>query len=227
MKNKKNLICTKLGLGILALSGLGFSGIASAAFTPAPLNITTYDPAELRSVGCDPAIMDKLNSEYIAKRGFDRQREGTILVRDQVSQAPDPTAFGGSGGRTCIESAQAAVKGVAQQVDSIMAIFNGAMDTSSVAQKVMNQVSNAACTQINNYAGQMVYGNSQGVRQVLSGVNGAVNGSVETPIGNIGIGSNIPRDNTGAVSGAVNNANQGINNNSGGWMNSIMNGVFK
>lgn len=223
-ENKTQKMGVKISALVLAVTlNMGVSSIAiadtlpistgsttTAAGTTPELAVPEYTLAELKTANCDPNVWSTLVTNYLKKRGFERQVQGQIQVRDQANAAP--SAKSASSGGSCWENALGSLKDGAKSIDSLLSIFTGGVNWDAIADKVMNQVSDYACSQLNNYVGQINYGIRSQVGNVTGGLNDTLGQiGVKGPVVNID-GTDIirnpstPNTGNGPVSGAFDNA---------------------
>lgn len=169
-----------------------------ASGTTPQLAVPEYTTGELKNANCNEQVWGTLVTNYLKKRGFERQVQGQIQVADQALAAPLAN-MGGTGG-SCWEKALNNLKVGTNAIDGLLSIFSGSFDWNDVENKVMSQVSALACNQLMSYTNAINYGITSNV--------GAINNGLNSTIGNIGVKN---------ANGTLNiNAGQFINNNNNG-----------
>lgn len=188
-KRKIALSATIVGAGVLlsstsAMAELKTTGTTTAGSTP-QMAVQEYTLAELKEANCDPKVWTTLVTNYLKKRGAERPIQGQIQVVDQATAAPPvkPTSSSGGAGKSCWENALGNLKDGAKSLDGLLSLFSGNFNWDAVADKVINQVSDYACNQLNNYTNEINYG----IRSQVGNVTGGLNDTM----GSIGVKNDV------------------------------------
>jgi len=157
--------------------------------TPA-LTYFTYTNQELQSSGCDPNVWNELVADYIQKRTLERAQQGAIQVQDQAK--PPIPAGGTTSGRSCFENATNQINSAISGINSLLSIFTGSVDWSSLANNTINQLTTAACNQIDAYLVNMTSGVLQPINNTVNQTNSTIGGaSINTSLGSVNVGGAI------------------------------------
>lgn len=215
MKNYFNKKTAILTLTILT-SSIVMAQSAPAQGTTPPLIIPQYNNSDLASAGCDPQVWSQMVSDYTNKRNLERNQQAEMQVKAQMRAAKPVGST--SGGRSCFEGAIGQINGAISTVNQAIAIFTGGgVDWNALGNNAMNQLTNAACNQLEAYAGNMIYNTTAPLTGALGTITGTINNAgINTPIGNVNVGgaiqqgatNTIPYINQGAVGGALGGTQQ-------------------
>ncbi len=199
MKKYLNKNVTILALSILTSGMVMAQGTPAQGTTP-PLYVPQYNPADLNAAGCDPQVWNKMVADYTAKRGLERTQQGEIQVKAQMSAAR-PSGSPTAGGRSCFESAIGQINGAISTVNQAISIFTGGgVDWSALGNSALNQLTSAACNQIDAYASGMLYNTTAPLTGSLGMVTGTINNAgVNTPLGNVNVGGAIQQGSTNTI----------------------------
>lgn len=184
--------------------------------TPA-LTYFTYTNQELQAAGCDPNVWNELVTEYVKKRMVERNQQGLIQVQKQAT--PPVPAGGTSSGKSCFENATNQINSAISGVNSVLSIFTGNVDWSSLSNKTLGQLTTAACNQIDSHLGNITSGVFQPINSTIHQTTGMISGaSVNTALGSVNLGgaitpstntTTVPHVNTtGATSGIIDTIQQ-------------------
>lgn len=203
MNNKKENKQLKLAIASVLLAAAMAPGIASAQTSTAPeLKVLNYSDDVLRNAGCDPNNWRKLVNDYLAKRGYERQVEFQYQVKDQMLAAAQPNAPGTAG--ACIENAMKTVENAMTSVDALMKIFSGGgPDFGMIGGRVMDSITNAACTQVTTYVNNATYGFTSPINNVTGAINNAGINTNIPGVGYIDLGGTIKKDPNATVGSTV------------------------
>lgn len=194
--NKKNksglrtaLNATIVGTVVLlsstsAMASLKPTTPAKPGETP-QLAVPEFTLEDLKKANCDPKVWTQLVTNYLQKRGTERPIQGQIQVVDQATAAPSakPSSRLAQNAKSCWENALGSLKDGASALDGLLSIFSGNFNWSSVANKVIDQVSDAACNQLMSYTNEINYG----IRSQV----GNVQGGLQDTVGKIGIKGDV------------------------------------
>lgn len=198
MKNYINKKVVILTLSVLASSMAMAQGTPAQGTTP-PLVIPQYNPSDLSAAGCDPQVWNQMVADYTAKRGLERNQQAQIQVKDQMSAAKP--AAGTGGGRSCFEGAIGQINGAISTVNQAISIFTGGgVDWSALGNAALNQLTTAACNQIDAYASGMIYNTTAPLTGSLGMATGTINNAgINTPLGNVNVGGAIQQGQGGTI----------------------------
>lgn len=200
MKNKNKIFtCGLLASAFLSAGVMAQTRVVVPNTGTPPLIYYTYNAQEMQAAGCDPVVWNEMVTNFVERRTRERIQQGTIQVREQ-STPPVPVG-GTSGGLSCFENATNQINRASGGVNSLISIFSGGVDWNALSQSAVNQLSNAACNQVDSYLGNITSGALQPINSTLGQTRGAITGAgVGTPLGTVGIGGAItPAPNTNTI----------------------------
>lgn len=151
---------------------------------------------KLTDMGCDPAVMGRLNNVYLNERGIQRNLELQTLVGEQAIKAPASTGIPqigangsvvpGTGQGSCFQQAAQQVNTAVSAVNNVLSVLSGGgFNTSAAVAAAAKYAQNAACQQINSYTGQVVGGYTNPVTGTISSTTG---GALNTSVGGYSAG---------------------------------------
>ncbi len=162
-----------------------------------------YNSADLAAAGCNQAVMSEMFNAAAQRYMPTVPVANQLLVKDQVAKAPEAKSM-----MNCVDRAMNSIKSITNSIDKVLGIISGGVSPGAVADSISKQMTNLACSQVDNYVTGKIYNSTNGIMGKVNMATGvATNGVyVNTGLGqvNVGGGAIQPRNNTTTATDAVN-----------------------
>ena len=148
-------------------------GVAAPTIPGLPPLVTqdTTNQGALLAQGCNPLVMQNLNSQYLTQRTLTRQQQYNNEMNTIVATTPKSNTM------DCFQQAMQSIQNLKKSIDAIMALFSGNMDMGALLQQIVNMVLKAACQEVNAVTGSLVSNTLNPYTNTINNTMGAVTGA--------------------------------------------------